>query len=93
MKQPIAPTRCKSKTNCRLRYGSTICFPIGWTPEYDGNGKLLNSDPSTYSTNVSCRTCGGTWYRNERAGKTTWRIVTEKEQYDGVRRYVDSLMS
>lgn len=44
---------------------------MAWYPQYDGNGKLLNSDPNIYTINASCATCGREWMESRRGDKVT----------------------
>lgn len=43
---------------------------LAWTPTYDRDGNLLNSDPNTYTCLMDCRTCGKAWTVVQKSGGT-----------------------
>jgi len=48
--------------DCRITYFSAIAEPIKeWTPIYDGNGALVNSDPNTQVHRAYCEICDMAW--------------------------------
>lgn len=52
----------RDPSECRITYGSALMGePIEWTPVYDGNGTLVNSDPNVMVRTASCSVCGQTW--------------------------------
>lgn len=68
MKYPDCPDNTPDE--CSFLHGSTCSTLLGWTPEYNRKGELLNSDPNTRSTRISCRKCGNTWIKTTQHGKT-----------------------
>lgn len=48
---------------------------LGWMPQYDGFGNLLNQDPNKHTQNVSCSTCGRSFVVETQYGKEDWHEV------------------
>ena len=66
------PNCDRDPSECRLQSGGMSSTCMGWSPVYDGNGKLVASDdPNVYTTQFSCGTCGRSWSESRRYGKTT----------------------
>lgn len=49
------------RDDCRVSMGATMTTCMGWSPVFDKHGKMLNKDPNTSTTQMSCLTCGKTW--------------------------------
>jgi len=47
--------------DCRICVLDSVTTCLGWTPVYDGNGRLVNEDPNRTMTKYKCNTCGKTW--------------------------------
>ena len=56
---------------CRFSEGMMTMTAMGWQPEYDKHGKLLNSNPNIRTTDMWCNTCGLRWTIRTQSGKTT----------------------
>lgn len=63
---------------CRLTTTSKIQDPpIEWIPIYDGTGKMTNTDPNTFITEITCAACSGVWRDTMMVGTPKTReIVT-----------------
>jgi len=48
---------------------------MAWRPEYNRKGELLNSNPNTITTKLSCYTCQKSWVRRRKNGETTFKEV------------------
>jgi len=61
------------RKDCRLNeeYSTNTC--MGWTPEYDKNGKLLNSDPNWHSTVYNCSSCNKRFVKSKHHEEVEWR--------------------
>lgn len=46
---------------CRVYLVSHTATQIAWTPVFDGNGTMLNSDPNTFVDQYACEMCDGAW--------------------------------
>lgn len=56
---PSCPRKTEDK--CRIRVDGESSTLIGWTPEYDRSGKLLNKDPNIHMGHFSCSVCKMAW--------------------------------
>lgn len=65
MKFPECPDK---REDCRFITGGTICTDMAWFPEYDKNGQLLNSNPNSESTEITCTVCGRKWWHVRQHG-------------------------
>ena len=73
MPHPECPS---DPADCRIRMvGARMATAMDWTPVYDGNGVMLNSDPNTYTNDFACDACGGEWTEERTGGDT---VVTTK---------------
>lgn len=72
MNVPATPPECTRKDECRLRFGAATSTCMGWTPIYDGHGKLINQDPNRRTANVYCGTCKGSWVEVTKDGIKNW---------------------
>ncbi len=63
---------------CQFQEGPSYRTAMGWTPTYDKEGRLLNSDPNITTTDVRCTTCGKEWKASRQHGKTTFMEVITK---------------
>lgn len=46
---------------CRVSRKHWVQNLIAWEPVYDGNGMMMNSDPNTFISEMSCTTCLRVW--------------------------------
>jgi len=54
--------------DCRISVVNSAATAQSWTPIYDGNGMLVNSDPNMLVTELHCTTCERTWYETNQGG-------------------------
>lgn len=47
---------------------------LGWTPQYDGSGKLLNSNPNTTEEGYRCLECNTCHMKVTKYGKSEFKI-------------------
>jgi hypothetical protein len=60
------------REDCRFTEGLSTVTAMGWTPEYDKHGRLLNHNPNISQTDVMCSTCNKSWIRRTQHGETTF---------------------
>lgn len=77
MRFPECPT---SRADCRFTVGPETATCIGWTPEYDRHGNLLNSDPNYRHAEIECRTCNRRWRRDQDASGVHFRTMPPETQ-------------
>jgi hypothetical protein len=62
---------------CRISVVNSSSTAVAWAPVYDGNGVIINGDPSTYVTTFRCDTCAMSW-EERRTGEDV--TVTKQER-------------
>lgn len=67
------PACVEEPTFCRIVRDVPRMAIVEWTPEYDGEGRMVNSDPNPVVHWFYCRRCGREWTATTAAGETTIR--------------------
>jgi hypothetical protein len=67
--------------DCRFHIGMSATTCAYYAPVYDKNGKNLNPDGNTTTTQIHCSVCNKSWVGTTRFGATTYiEIPKEKAQ-------------
>lgn len=76
--QRTGPECGNEPETCRLTTVSQVQEPlIEWTPEYNGIGQMVNSDPNTFISTITCSACDGEWQDTRSVAGGTTRAVTK----------------
>ena len=67
---------CKKGTKREDLGGTRTC--MGWTPTYDENGTLLNSDPNIFKNAYRCLECKNVYAVESRYGEVVKIWVVEQ---------------
>lgn len=63
------------KNDCKLtEFGSSTTL-VGWNPQYDSKGKLINKNPNSTYTNYSCFSCHKSFLKITNSEEIIWKII------------------